>query len=76
MSKTKHAGVAMKHRVATKETAELLFMLEAALPFVEEAAGGRSCSSSGGPVAIEQILKDYDWDKQRWQFVGTYLPLA
>lgn len=65
-----------RDRIATKETAELLFMLEAALPFVQEATGCRFCSSSGCPDAIRQILRDYNWDKQRWQFVGTYLPLA
>lgn len=49
--------------------AELLFAIEAALPFVKSHVGPRMCSSSGGPVALEAILRKYDWDKQRWKWV-------
>ena len=43
----------------------LLFAIEAALPFVEESVGNKSCSSAGGPEALRAILKDYDWPNQR-----------
>ena len=64
--------VAMK-KVETKEVAELLFAIEAALPFVDayvrEVVKTEYCSSNGGPVALKEILKEYDWDNQRWQWV-------
>ena len=51
------------------EMADLLFAIEAALPFVKSHVGNRLCSSSGGPVALETLLKRYDWDKTRWIWV-------
>ena len=60
----------------TQAEAQLLFALEAALPFVAGCVGDRSCSSSGGPVAISEILKKYDWDKERWRWVPGLSPIA
>lgn len=54
---------------ATKDVAELLFALEAALPFVKTAVGNRTCSSSGGPAAIEKLLKSHRWETQREKFL-------
>jgi len=51
------------------ETAELLFAIEAALPFVKSHVGTKLCSSAGGPAALEAILRKYDWDTQRWKWV-------
>ena len=55
-------------------TAELLFAIEAALPFVEAYVGSKMCSSAGGPASLRNILKKYDWDKQRWQWLGKFQP--
>ena len=51
--------------VTNANTARLLFAIEAALPFVQLAVGDRSCSSSGGPVALMEILKRYNWAEER-----------
>ncbi len=56
--------------VTGEPMANLLFAIEAALPFVRSHVGTRMCSSSGGPVALENILKEYDWDKKRWDWVN------
>lgn len=55
--------------IATQPEADLLFALEAALPFVASAAEDKIRGSAGGPVAIRNLLDRYDWDKQRWEFV-------
>lgn len=51
------------------EIAELLFAIEGALPFVRSHVGKRLCSSNGGPAALEAILKKYNWDSARWQWI-------
>jgi len=50
--------------------AELLFVIEAALPFVEAQVDGLMCSSSGGPDALRAILKKYDWNNERRKWTG------
>lgn len=53
----------------TPDMAELLFALEAALPFVKSHVGTRLCSSAGGPAAITALLKKYSWATRRADFV-------
>lgn len=55
----------------TAEMAELLFAIEAALPFVQAHVGNRTCSSSGGPAALNNLLARYDWERERWNWVYT-----
>lgn len=61
--------VVTAHNEMLAEMAELLFTIEAALPFVEAQVEGLMCSSSGGPAALRAILKRYDWDNQRSKFL-------
>lgn len=53
----------------TEETAQLLFAIEAALPFVQAHVGTKTCSSSGGPAALKSILENYNWDTERWKWI-------
>lgn len=52
-----------------KEMAELLFAIEAALPFVASRVDGRMCSSSGSPFNLKKLLLRYNWDKERWNWI-------
>ena len=56
----------------TAETAQLLFAIEAALPFVQAHVGTKTCSSSGSPAALKSILEEYHWEEERWKWIQFY----
>ncbi len=54
-------GVTAYIELLEAERAEMLFTIEAVLPFVRDAVGERSCSSAGGPTALDELLRLHDW---------------
>lgn len=53
-----------------KDVAELLFAIEAAIPFVASRVDGQLCSSSGSPFNLKKLLLRYNWSSERWKWTG------
>lgn len=58
----------MKLKITT-DMADMLFAIEAALPFVKAHVGEKLCGSAGGPNGLQEILNKYDWQHRRWEFI-------